>query len=205
MSPLLVLTDRAAAEAAGRDLVTTVAAALAGGARAVLLREKDLPVPARTSLARELRELTTAAGARLGIASDPELAASLGAEWVHLAQHDPFPAPGLVEVVGRSCHNPAEARAAAAEGCAYATISPVALTVSKPGYGPALGADGVRAAVQAAPDLPLWALGGVEVANVGRWLAAGASGVAVMGWIMAAADPARVTHRLLAALHEASA
>ena len=63
----------------------------------------------------------------------------------------------------------------------------------------------MRAAVQAAPDLPLWALGGVDVANVGRWLAAGASGVAVMGWIMAAADPARVTHRLLAALHEVSA
>ena len=51
---LLVLTDRRQSEAAGRTLPETVAAAVNAGARAIVLREKDLPPPERRELAEAL-------------------------------------------------------------------------------------------------------------------------------------------------------
>jgi thiamine-phosphate pyrophosphorylase len=197
---LLLLTDRRRAAAAGRSLTATVAAAVEAGVEAVLLREKDLPAPQRRQLAGELAELTAPAGALLGIASDVELARSVGSRWVHLARHQPRPAATDGLVVGRSCHGPGEARRAASEGCAYVTISPVASSSSKPGYGPTLGVEGLRLVRDAVPRLPLVALGGVDATNVHRWVPAGADGVAVMGAVMGADDPAAVTRALLAAL-----
>lgn len=85
------------------------------------------------------------------------------------------------------CHSAAEV--VAARGARFVTISPVAPTLSKPGYGPALGIDGVRAAVVAAGEMPVFALGGVTPANARSFLDAGACGVAVMGPVLRAADP----------------
>ena len=98
-------------------------------------------------------------------------------------------------MIGRSCHRAAELRDAATEGCTYATLSPIFPSASKPGYGPGLG----PAALQDAA-LPVLALGGVTASNAGDCLAAGAAGVAVMGEIMRAEDPAQVVAALLDAL-----
>lgn len=196
----VLLTDRFAARAAGRTLVATVAAALDAGARAVLFREKDLPQPDRLALAMGVRHVVRSSGARMGVASDPFLAVAVDTDWLHLAQRDPQPETATGITIGRSCHGPAEVGAAAAEGCAYATISPVALTISKPGYGPALGVNGVQASTRTAPGFPLWALGGVDAHNAPMWLAAGTAGIAVMGGVMGAPDPAAATRRLLCVL-----
>ncbi|MCB1259274.1 MAG: thiamine phosphate synthase, partial [Acidimicrobiales bacterium] len=53
MPRLLVLTDRTLVPP-GSSLVDTVAAAVAGGARGVVLREKDLPRAERAALAAQL-------------------------------------------------------------------------------------------------------------------------------------------------------
>jgi len=195
---LVLVTDRRAAEAQGRTLVSTVATAVEAGARAVLLREKDLPAPRRLGLAQELRHVMAGSGARLGIASDPNLAVCVDSDWVHLSATDPFP-PGQL-LVGRSCHDLVEVCKAASEGCGYVTVSPVAPSASKPGYGPALGAERLAEICQAAAPLPVYALGGVNAANAESWLTAGAEGVATMGAVMAAADPVIATHQLLDAL-----
>ena len=54
----------------------------------------------------------------------------------------------------------AAAAAAAGEGCDYATLSPIFVSASKPGYGPALGVGALRDA-----PLPVYALGGVDPSN----------------------------------------
>lgn len=195
---LVLLTDRHAAEAKGHTLVSTVAAAVEAGARAVLLREKDFPAPRRLRLAQELRRAMAGSDARLGIASDPHLAARLDSDWVHLSATDPFP-PGKL-LVGRSCHDLVEVLNAASEGCKYVTVSPVAMSVSKPHYGPALGAERLAEICQAVAPLPVYALGGVDAANAESWFAAGARGVATMGAVMASTDPANATRQLLDAL-----
>ncbi|SFP69329.1 thiamine-phosphate pyrophosphorylase [Geodermatophilus dictyosporus] len=178
---LLLVTDRTQARG---PLPEVVAAAVAAGARAVWLRDRDLPLPERRALAAELRAALDPVGGLLvwgGAAGAPEGTA------VHLTAADPFPAvrPPLV---GRSCHSAAELARAAAEGCDWATLSPFAPTASKPGYGPALGTAGLAALAPGAP--PVLALGGVRPGDVAGCLAAGASGVAVMGPAMR--DPAVV-------------
>jgi thiamine-phosphate pyrophosphorylase len=205
--PLLVLTDRRASERAGRSLPRTVAEVAAAGAPAVVLREKDLDRDARRDLARQLLEVVEASGTRLLIASDVDLAVEVGAAGVHLAAADPVPAPSAsaaLGLVGRSCHGADEVRAARAEGVDLVTVSPVATSASKPGYGPPIGVDGVGALVSVADPLPVLALGGVTPTMVGPLLAAGAAGTAVMGAVMRAADPGGVVHDLLDALLDAT-
>jgi thiamine-phosphate diphosphorylase len=185
---LVVVTDGSLT--GGRPLPEVVAAAVGGGARAVLLREKQLSRPERQALAAELRTLLQSFGGVLLVASDR----AIPADGLHLASADsvPDPAPPLW---GRSCHTAAEVAAAAAQGCHYATLSPVFATASKSGYGPALGAPCLHGHA-----LPVWALGGVDPGNVGACMEAGASGVAVMGFVMRAPDPAAAVAELCTAI-----
>jgi thiamine-phosphate pyrophosphorylase len=178
-----------------RPLTDIISAAVAGGARAVILREKGLPRPQRAALAEQLKTILTPVGGILIIASD----GTIPADGVHLAAVDPtpFPAPSPL---GRSCHTAQEVVAAAAEGCSYATLSPIFATTSKPGYGPALGPLAL-----ADHQLPVWALGGITASNAGACMAGGAAGVAVMGAVMRADDPAAATAAVIAAVKKASA
>jgi thiamine-phosphate pyrophosphorylase len=184
---LLVLTDRT--RCAG-PLVETVAAAVAAGARAVVLREKDLPAPERDRLAEQLAAVLAPVEGLLVRAG-----AGDGAPAVHLAAADPFPVdrPALV---GRSCHSAAELDRARAEGCDWLMLSPVHPTPSKPGYGPALGPAGLAALLAGRTGPRAYALGGVRPEDVAACRAAGAYGVAVMGPVMR--DPSLVTGYLAA-------
>lgn len=206
MRGVVVLTDRHQAAAAGRSVVDTVVAALDGGADAIVLREKDLGWGERHELAAAVREVTSAAGARLVVASDVGLALDCGADGVHLAVDDPWPGAGSAARlgVGRSCHVRDQLVAAARWGAGWATYSPVFASASKPGYGPLLGVDGLAAGCRAEPDLPVLALGGVDVANAPSCVDAGVVGVAVMGAVMAADDPAAVVRRLAAVVVQGS-
>lgn len=201
LSRLLVLTDRQACERQGRRLPETVAAAVSGGARAVVLREKDMPRGKRLELGRELLPVLRDIGGILIVASDPTLAAELGTGWVHLAATDPQ--PGTALGTGRSCHDAGSLQQARADGAAYATISPIFASRSKPGYGPSLGLPSLAQLAADIPDLPLYALGGVDAATAAGCLAAGAAGIAVMAAVMAADDPEVSTRELLAALGSA--
>ena len=179
---LIVLTDRTQVPA-GRSLVDVLRAAVAGGAERVVLREKDLAHRDRGALADRLRTFVP----ELVIASDP----SIPGGGVHLSARDPMPAR-RPQVVGRSCHSAAELERASADGCDYATLSPIFVSPSKPGYGPALGVDALRD-----PPLPVYALGGVDPSNALACVHAGAVGVAVMGYVMRADDPAVAVKELL--------
>ncbi|WP_082312564.1 thiamine phosphate synthase [Chelatococcus sp. CO-6] len=102
-------------------------------------------------------------------------------------------------LIGMSVHLPGEASTLDPETVDYVVAGPFAETASKPGYGPALGVDGLAAIVRASP-VPVIAIGGIAPANVADCLAAGAAGIAVMGSVMRADDPAGEMARLVAAL-----
>ena len=210
--PVLLITDRAQAAA---PLETIVAAALEAGCRWVLLREKDLEPGARLRLLRRLVDLGRDRGAKVmvsGVTSAAGAAGVPGSVWtpgaagVHLpAGGNPAEvrrALGPEALIGVSCHGLAEAEAAAGGGADYVTLSPVFESPSKPGYGPALGPEGVRA-VAARLVLPVIALGGIAPSNAAACLKAGAAGVAVMGEIMRAESPAKAMEALLSTLQRA--
>ncbi|MGY1741540.1 MULTISPECIES: thiamine phosphate synthase [unclassified Blastococcus] len=190
---LLVLTDRTQAAA---PLPEVVAAAVAAGARAVVLRDKDLPLPERAALAAALAAVLEPVG---GVLVWAGAAGAAGRAAVHLAAADPLPGPRPA-LLGRSCHDAGEVARAAAEGCDWVFVSPVHATSSKPGYGPALGPAGLARLTGVGP--PAYALGGVAPADVRDCLRAGAAGVAVMGPVMR--DPSRVAE-YLDALRDAGA
>lgn len=202
LPPLLVLTDRHQAAA---PLVDVVAEAVEAGARAVVLREKDLPRPGRVELAAALAPVVHGVGGLLLSAGET----LPGCDGIHLPtarrvggiDATALSRPGGV-VVGQSCHSADELRAAAAGGLDYVTLSPVYLTTSKPGYGPALGLIGLQALV-AMTSLPVYALGGIETPEQTRSCRrAGAAGVAVMGAVMRPCEPGRVVADLLRATSE---
>lgn len=197
--PLLLITDRRQAR---DDLAAVVAQACAGGCRWLSLREKDLPEAEQIALLARLREVVPPFGARLTLHGTAELARAAGADGVHLpGGGDAAAARALLgpgALVGLSVHAPTEAAAADPAQLDYITASPVFLTASKPGYGPALGTEGL-AAFAAACAVPVIALGGVAASNAAACRAAGAAGLAVMGSVMRAGDPAAVMADLIAA------
>ena len=204
---LLVLTDRTLLPA-GRDLTSTLAAAVQGGARAVVLRERDLPTSARARLADQVQALLSPVGGILLFASAAPPEASSRPVGLHLRSSDPAPAV-RPDVLGRSTHSAAEVLRAATEGCDYVTLSPVAPTRSKPGYGPPLGAAGLGKVLahagRARGRLPaVIALGGVDEHNAASFLQAGAHGVAVMGSVMGSSDPEQTVAGLLAIVRAAA-
>lgn len=198
--PVLLISDR---RMAGRPLDEVVAAAIAGGCRWIMLREKDLSPAARMTLAQRLAVRAGAAGATL-IVNDDLAAAAVGAG-IHLPQGRLVAtarrALGAEALIGVSAHSAAEAEAAALDGADYVTLSPVFPTASKPGYGPALTPAGL-ADVAATLPIPVLALGGVSPGTAGQCRRAGAAGIAVMGGVMRAADPAAAMQELIAAWTE---
>ncbi|HEV8680824.1 MAG TPA: thiamine phosphate synthase [Stellaceae bacterium] len=199
--PLLVISDRSQTM---RPLVEVAAAAFAGGCRWFSLREKDLPTAGRSDLLRALVALGHRFGAVVSVHDDVAAAIACGAGGVHLpGGGDPGEARRHLPhgLIGVSAHSPAEAAAQLAAGADYVTLSPIFLSASKPGYGPALGLDALAKAARLAPG-PIIALAGIDAGNAADCLAAGARGIAVMGEVMRAADPEAAVRRLIAAIEK---
>jgi thiamine-phosphate pyrophosphorylase len=198
--PLLLVTDRRQARLPLKDVVERACAA---GCRWVSLREKDLPADAQVALARILMPIAQRFGARLTLHGDAALARAAGLDGVHLSAHGDGAAArvtlGPHALVGISIHSFAEAMTIDAAVIDYAVAGPAYLTASKPGYGPALGPDGL-ATICRATSVPVVAIGGIEADNVSAIIAAGAAGVAVMGSVMRSAEPCKAIDALLAAL-----
>ena len=196
LPPVLIITDRHQAKQPLEDIAARL---FAGGCRWLSLREKDLLAAERRALLARLVGLAKNCGATVSVHDDLDAAAALGIG-VHLPARGSVAearrALGTGALIGISAHSPEDVAEAAGAGADYATLSPIFLTQSKPGYGPALGLDVLRCSAK----MPLLALGGIDAGNVAACLAAGAAGVAVMGEAMRAANPEAFMAGLLARL-----
>ncbi len=197
--PLLVITDR---HLARRPLLSLIEEILAAGARWVMVREKDLPEAELAALVRAIVERARRAGAFVVVNTHASVAAACEADGVHLPQGFPIAEArrivGPGRWVGVSTHNLEEALRAAEEGADYITLSPIFPSISKPGYGPALGLEALREVAQAVP-IPVVALGGITPENARACREAGAAGIAVLGSVMTAEDPEALVRAYLSA------
>ncbi len=203
--PLLLVTDRTQGR---RPLAEIVAAALASGCRWVSLREKDLPEDEQVVLARMLMPTARKYGARLVLHGEAALAKLAGVDGVHLPSgSDAAAARALLgpgKIIGVSIHTVTEAEAIDPHAADYALAGPAFETPSKPGYGPEIGKRGLSEIARGA-RVPVLAIGGVNTARIAEIIAAGCAGVAVMGGVMRAADPALEVGALVATLNGAAA
>ncbi len=168
-------------------------AAIAGGADAIQLREKEASDAERLALTAEMRELTDETGKMLIVNDRPDIAALIGADGVHLGQFDlPIAEarrllrPGAI--IGRSSHSIEQAKAALNEGADYVSVGPMFETTTKDA-GPIAGADLLREASEQF-ELPIVPIGGINAENVQQLVDAGAKRVAVCSAVCSAKDPA---------------
>ncbi|MFI4949146.1 MAG: thiamine phosphate synthase [Alphaproteobacteria bacterium] len=200
--PLLIISDRSQARL---PLEEVARAAFEGGCRWFSFRERDLPRPEHFLLLRQIGVMGTRYGATVMAHGDVVPQPMTRTSGVHLPSGgDPAALRRRMRdgLIGASAHSSEEAASLIAAGADYVTVSPIFLTESKPGYGPALGLDGLAKAVAAAKG-PVIALAGITPANAAACIKAGAAGVAVMGEVMRAADPEAVVRALVAAIRAA--
>jgi thiamine-phosphate pyrophosphorylase len=197
---LLVVTDGPLA--APRSVEDVVREALAGGAAAIQLRNKGESARELLEVGRVLRELTRAAGALLFVNDRLDIALALEADGVHVGPDDlpvtsvrTVAPPGFL--VGRSADDPEVARRAIADGADYIGCGAVYATSTKLDAGDVIGLSGLRTIVESV-DRPVVAIGGITVERAAEVAATGVAGIAVVGAVMSAADPAAATRALLA-------
>jgi thiamine-phosphate pyrophosphorylase len=177
----------------------TVREALAGGAQAIQLREKNLADRELLQRARLLRKWTREAGALFIINDRPDLARLCEADGVHVGQDD-LPVKearrivGSEMLVGVSTHNPEQLRQAVLDGADYVGVGPTFPSQTKD-FESFAGLDYVRYAASAT-SLPAFAIGGITLDNVDQVLACGMKRIAVGNAICAADDPQRVAAEL---------
>ena len=178
--------------------------AVAGGADAVLVRAPDLAPKALRALAAPLLPVVAGRAALL-VGREVGVARALGCG-VHLPERGDSAAAaraalGPVALVGRSVHSATAAVAAASDGADYLLAGHCFPTASHPGQ-PPVGLDGLAEMVAAARS-PVLAIGGIDAGNAAAAIRAGAVGVAVLGAIAEAADPARAAAAIRAAVDAA--
>ncbi len=173
-------------------LLDTARMALAGGARVMQYRDKSGDAARRRRQARALAALCRAAGVVFIVNDDVALAATAGADGVHLGRDDGTVADarkalGRHAIIGVSCYNELErARAAQDAGADYVAFGRFFASRSKPHAVPAT-VELLRAA-RAVLHVPIVAIGGITPDNGGALLAAGADALAAIDGVFGASD-----------------
>ncbi|MDA8034843.1 MAG: thiamine phosphate synthase [Actinomycetota bacterium] len=199
-----LVTDRALC--AGRGLEATVAAAVAGGATVVQLRDPHASGRQLFDLATGLLQCLEGTGVPLVVDDRLDVALAAGAHGVHLGQADlPVAAArrlaGPDLVIGWSVHDLAELEAATRlpPGTVdYLGFGPVYPTTTKTDAKEPLGLDRLARLVAASP-LPAVAIGGITVARAAAVWATGVDGLAVVSAVCAADDPGAAASAIRAA------
>jgi thiamine-phosphate pyrophosphorylase len=196
-------------------LLRKIELAASAGVDWIQLREKDL-------LGKDCAELTRLALERVRLCGSPtrilvndrlDVALATGAGGVHLSENglpvqdarrmrdEFFVRQGTAAdfLIGVSCHSLGSVLAAARAGADYLYFSPIFSTPSKVVYGPPQGLERL-AQICRAVQIPVVAIGGVNLENAADCFAAGAAGIAAIRLFQDSADLPLVVSRLHALL-----
>jgi thiamine-phosphate pyrophosphorylase len=149
----------------------------------IQIREKNLSASVLYELARAACAITSDSATKLLINDRADVAASAGADGVHLTTRS-LPtdvvrrAFGANFIIGVSTHSEGEVIAAQRDGADFAVFGPVFETNSKTQYGPPLGLKTLADVSSQVAPFPILALGGVTESLTRTCLNAGARGVA---------------------------
>jgi thiamine-phosphate pyrophosphorylase len=176
----------------GRGHEEIARAALAGGCKAVQMRDKMLSDIDFEGTAGRLKKLCHRSQALFFVNDRVRIAAAVQSDGVHLGVQDidvetarkAMPSGSLI---GFSPENMEQARQAVAAGADYLGVGPVFATATKGDAGAPIGLDGLAAYAQAG-IAPVIAVGGIDMDNAASALEAGAAGVAVVSVVSGAAD-----------------
>lgn len=175
-----------------RSAEQVAAAALAGGARIIQLRDKALPTPELVVLARHLRQQVQAGGGLFIVNDRIDVALASEADGVHLGPDDLSPKDtrrllGPDKLVGVSTGTVEEARQAAPYA-SYFGVGAIYGSRTKLDAGDAIGIRRIHEIKAAFPHIPVVAIGGINAGNLPDVARAGADAVAVVSAVVGASD-----------------
>ncbi|MBZ0091458.1 MAG: thiamine phosphate synthase [Sulfuricellaceae bacterium] len=188
-------------------LLEQVRQALEGGAQAVQYRNKSGDAALRHEQGSELLALCREFSIPLIVNDDVRLADLIGADGVHLGQDDSRLSAARVilgpdKIIGISCYaDLGRALAAEREGADYVAFGRFFPSQTKPDAPPA-PLSLLREAKQRL-RIPIVAIGGIDLDNAARLVAAGADAVAVVSALFGA-DDIRLTAECFAARFQTS-
>jgi len=180
------------------DLHAAVESALNGGAAILQYRDKSGESERRHAEAASLLAACRRFGVPLIVNDDVDLAAAIGADGVHLGEHDgdidaARTRLGAAAIIGVSCYDSIDrARQLAAAGADYLAFGAFFPSPTKP-LARRAGAGLLRDAKSL--GLPLVAIGGITPDNAQPLIEAGADFVAAISGVFAAADPSAAARR----------
>lgn len=187
---LYAITDRSWLKP-GETLTEVVETLLKAGVTCVQLREKEAEDAFILQEAQELNALCRRYGVPFLVNDRPDLAQTVGADGVHVGRED----TGLTEarkqlgvnaVLGGSAHTVAEALAAQAAGADYLGCGAVFGSGTKHNVSQ-MSLETLTAICQAV-DIPVVAIGGVNLDNLSLLAGTGIAGVAVISGLFAPED-----------------
>lgn len=170
----------------GRKTLEIVREAAAGGVDVIQLREKKMGLHQRYHLGLKVKEITDRGGITLIVNDRVDLALALDAHGVHLGQKDmPLPAAreimGENKIIGISVSTVDEARRAEEHGADYLGVGAVYETDSKNVNNDRAGIGAERInEIDRVVNIPIIAIGGLDISNVHSVIKNGADGIAVI-------------------------
>jgi len=196
---IYIITDRSAGRARSHEQVA--AAAIAGGATVVQLREKLLATRQFVEVASRTRDATRQAGVSLIINDRVDVALAVDADGVHVGPDDMPVAMarrllGPDRILGASAGTVAEAVDAERDGADYLGVGSVFATPSKADAGAPIGTNAVHTIARAV-RIPVVGIGGITPDNAAEVIESGAAGVAVISAVADADDMTAAVRRLV--------
>ncbi|MBD3168866.1 MAG: thiamine phosphate synthase [candidate division Zixibacteria bacterium] len=182
--------------------------ALEGGADIVQLREKKAEGGRFYRAAKEIREITAAAGVTFIVNDRIDIAMAVNADGVHVGQED-IPANvareliGNQKILGVSARTKSEIDRAVADGADYIGYGPIYEARStKPDTVEPQGLKKL-AEIRGSCPVPLVAIGGIKMENAGEVIRHGADGLAVISGIVSQPDITRAVIKFKEVVREA--
>ena len=185
----------------GRNVVDVARAALKGGASSIQYRDKVHTIGEQLPVAHELRDLCEQYNASFLVNDSASLATSSGAHGLHLGQKDLpiYEARRILyssQFIGKSSALLEEAQTALSEGVDYVGVGAIFHTDTKTRIRFA-GIETLRIARQFVTDIPLVAIGGINLDNLDAVLNAGADSICVITAVCMADDPEQAAAALV--------
>ncbi len=185
--------------------------ALEAGCNWIQLRVKNQPEEKVLKYALEARALCDAFGAKLVVNDHPHVALKAKADGLHLGLQDTpvKEARAIVGdkmIIGGTANTFEHIKQRVAEGVDYIGLGPFRFTKTKEKLSPILGLNGHKAIIkqmqESGTDIPIIAIGGIELADIAAIIQTGVYGVAVSGSITYAKDPVATVREMLTKLNQ---
>ena len=174
-----------------------IAEALNAGSKWIQLRMKNTPVDEMETTIIETKKLCEAYNAKLILNDHVEFVKKYELDGVHIGKEDMKPSDarailGSEYIIGSTANTIEDIQGLSNEPIDYIGLGPYQFTTTKENLSPVLGVDGYLTILKEMHhmniDIPVIAIGGIELSDVNKINSTGVHGIAVSGLVNNAQD-----------------